>query len=161
MEGRDRIYMIHAHRHDPVRATSSRDPCLDHPALRGKTATTQPAVITPPAVPAADFLLPSLYTGTIRVESHLGATIDALLGQKRIILVSRKHRDWARWPWCAGHNRTPSRAWRKPIAGPLFFMRMMLGTGVNGLARRAGVDVNLDGPPTQVLEERLAASSFR
>lgn len=53
MEGRHWICIMHAHRHDPVRATSSRDPCLDHPASRGRTATTQPAVVTPLAVPAA------------------------------------------------------------------------------------------------------------
>lgn len=34
MEGRYWICTMHAHRHDPVRATSSRDPCLDHPGLK-------------------------------------------------------------------------------------------------------------------------------
>lgn len=82
MEGRYGIYIMHKHRHDPVKATSSRDPCLDHPASRGKTATTQPAVVTPPAVPAGNTWLPSPYTGRIKVGRHLGARTDGWLGQK-------------------------------------------------------------------------------
>lgn len=84
MEGRYGIYIMHRHRHNPVRATSSRDPCLDHPASRGRTATTQPVVVTPPAVPAGNTLLPSPYTGTIKVERHLGAGTDWMAGLKKV-----------------------------------------------------------------------------
>ena len=76
MEGRHGICIMHAHRHDPVRATSSRDPCLDHPASRGRTATTQPVVVTPPAVLTANELLPSPHIGTFKVGRHLGTASD-------------------------------------------------------------------------------------
>lgn len=107
MEGRYGIYIMHRHRHNPVRATSSRDPCLDHPASRGRTATTQPVVVTPPAVPAGNTLLPSPYTGTIKVGRHLGAGTDWMAGLKRLMLVLRKHRDGACRAWCLGHNDDP------------------------------------------------------
>lgn len=87
MEGSPRDLRHAWHRHNPVRELSSRDPGLDQPASRGKTATTQPAMITPPAVLTVISLFPIPYTGTIKVGHHLGAGTDGWLESKWVVLV--------------------------------------------------------------------------
>lgn len=107
MEGRYWICTMHTHRHDPVRSTSSRDPCLDHPASQGKTVTTQPAMVTPPAVPTAEI---SYYRVHIPGQSRLDAILarETMDGPgKRLPLVPRKPRDWVCWAMVPRPRRRP------------------------------------------------------
>lgn len=62
---------MHTHRHDPVRTTSSRDPCLDQPASGGEKpppGSTLLVVVITPAV-ARRCLLPR--PGQFKVGRHL------------------------------------------------------------------------------------------
>lgn len=95
MEGSPRDLRHAWHRHDPVRELSSRDPGLDQPASRGKTATTQPAMITPPAVLTVISLFPIPYTGTIKVGHSSWRGNRWMAGiEKGLHLSPRKDRDW-------------------------------------------------------------------
>jgi hypothetical protein len=109
MEGAPRDLRHAWHRHDPVRETSSRDPCLDHPGSNEcKTATTQPAMVTPPAVLTVAYLFPNPYTAANQGWTPSWRGNRWMAGSKRFVLGSQgRTAIGSVGPCCLGHNNDP------------------------------------------------------
>lgn len=146
MEGSPRDLRHAWHRHDPVRELSSRDPGLDQPASRGKTATTQPAMITPPAVLTVISLFPIPYTGTNKVGHSSWRGNRWMAGIEKGCTCPLGRTAIGSSQLCLRHNSGPQPglfALNRGLTRAV--VRDDVRNGVHCLARRAEAKVNLKG----------------